>query len=301
MTRLIDLQAGAMKLKDVQLDRQLVSEIQSLLARAGLYQGAIDGLWGPGTHQGFAYFAQRINLPLMESTWFGWQSAQQLFTLAGLPVPNATPAPAIPPSTYPSGGNPGIAIPGHGAKPHRGISEYQFQQIASQIGISVAALKAIAHVEASGSGFLADGRPKILFERHIFSKETQGRFDTVAPDLSNKKAGGYQGGEKEYPRLYQAIALDRNAALRSASWGLAQVMGFNHKLAGYPRLDDFIAAMHSSEALQLQAMAQFLVSVNIVPHIQQKNWPKVAELYNGRDYRKNRYDEKLASAYDQFA
>jgi hypothetical protein len=35
-----------------------------------------------------------------------------------------------------------------------------------------------------------------------------------------------------YPRLAQAIAIDRPAALRSASWGLGQIMGFNHELAG---------------------------------------------------------------------
>ncbi len=35
------------------------------------------------------------------------------------------------------------------------------------------------------------GRPTILFERHIFSKRTEGAYDAKYPDISNKIAGGY--------------------------------------------------------------------------------------------------------------
>jgi hypothetical protein len=45
------------------------------------------------------------------------------------------------------------------------------------------------------------------------------------PDISNPKPGGYKGGAGEYSRLEAAMTLDKEAALKSASWGLAQVMG----------------------------------------------------------------------------
>ncbi|NJM92326.1 MAG: N-acetylmuramidase family protein [Rhodospirillaceae bacterium] len=70
-------------------------------------------------------------------------------------------------------------------------------------------------------------RPKILFERHIFHQRTNGKFDATHPDISHPKWGEYGKASAQYDRLGRAMALDRQAALESASWGLPQVMGFN--------------------------------------------------------------------------
>src|SRR5512135_2161018 len=95
-----------------------------------------------------------------------------------------------------------------------------FTASVNKLGIEPAALWSVVAVETSGCGFLADRRPKILFERHIFHKETASRFDAQAPDISNEDPGGYgASGANQYVRLAKAIALDRNAALHSASWG----------------------------------------------------------------------------------
>jgi N-acetylmuramidase len=73
-------------------------------------------------------------------------------------------------------------------------------------------------VETGGCRFLPDRRPVILFERHIFSRETNHTFDASNSDISNPHAGGYSaGGAAQYDRLQRALALDRKAALRSAS------------------------------------------------------------------------------------
>ena len=53
-----------------------------------------------------------------------------------------------------------------------------FQLAANALGCEVAAIKAVAEVEAAGVGFHASGEPKILFERHWFSRLTKGRYDT---------------------------------------------------------------------------------------------------------------------------
>ena len=59
-------------------------------------------------------------------------------------------------------------------------------------------LWAVLTVESRGFGFLADRRPKILFERHIFFRETAGRFAAAAalkpitwprPQLALRSAG----------------------------------------------------------------------------------------------------------------
>ena len=111
-------------------------------------------------------------------------------------------------------------------------------------------------VETSGCGFLPDRRPPILFERHIFHRLTGGRFDDG--DISDQAPGGYGPmGAAQYLRLSRAVALDRTAALQSASWGLGQVMGQNCAMAGYAEVAVMVAAMAASEDAQLTAMAAF--------------------------------------------
>ena len=39
---------------------------------------------------------------------------------------------------------------------------------ADRLDVPLASIKAVNEVESSGRGFLADGRPVILFERHVF-------------------------------------------------------------------------------------------------------------------------------------
>jgi N-acetylmuramidase len=48
------------------------------------------------------------------------------------------------------------------------IQESDYQAAAQSLGCEVAAVKAVAAVESAGHGFLPNGKPKILFEAHIF-------------------------------------------------------------------------------------------------------------------------------------
>jgi hypothetical protein len=99
----------------------------------------------------------------------------------------------------------------------------------------VAAVRAVLQVEALGRGFNLDGSPVTLFEGHKFSKFTGGRFDDTHPDISypvwTTRWYGHSW-QAEQDRLQRAMKLNRAMALSSASWGLAQLMGFNHGLAG---------------------------------------------------------------------
>jgi hypothetical protein len=184
--------------------------------------------------------------------------------------------------------------------PMRPISEQAYLEAAEDIGCDVAAVKAVAEVEARGNGFLSDGRPKILFERHKFRKYTRGQFNETHPSISGPP-GGYQGGAAEYGRLKQAIALDREAALLSASWGRFQIMGFNHEICGYPDVEDFVRAMVESEDRHLQAFIAFVEGNHLDRHLRNLDWAKFAKGYNGPDFRKNQYDTKMAAAYEKYA
>src|SRR5512145_2868604 len=48
------------------------------------------------------------------------------------------------------------------------LSEKDLKDLADELGIELAAVKAVNEVESSGRGFLTSGKPKILFEGHIF-------------------------------------------------------------------------------------------------------------------------------------
>jgi hypothetical protein len=181
--------------------------------------------------------------------------------------------------------------------PAKRFDDKAIEAAAKKLGCAVAAVRAVIDVESRG-GFLADTRPKILFERHYFCRLTKGKHDAKNPDISNKKWGGYKGGSAEYERLRRAIALDRDAALRSASWGAFQIMGDNCKLAGFKNVEEFVAAMVAGEPEQLDAFVNFVTNTNRDDELRRLDWVGFARGYNGPAYAVNKYDKKLAAAYE---
>src|SRR5438309_2351473 len=131
--------------------------------------------------------------------------------------------------------------------------------VADALSVKAPEIWALLTVETSGCGFLASRRPCILFERHIFHRLTDGEFDDG--DISDPTPGGYgPGGAAQYGRLARAIALDRNAALLSASWGIGQLMGENFASCGFDGIETMVGQISDSEDAQLQAVASFLKS-----------------------------------------
>jgi hypothetical protein len=174
------------------------------------------------------------------------------------------------------------------------LSSAGFDAVSAALQADACALWSLITVETRGFGFLPSRRPKILFERHIFHARTGGRFDAQAPDLSAPTAGGYSGGEQEYDRLQRAIALDRKAALESASWGLGQIMGFNATALGYADAETMITQFCDSEDAQLDGVRRFIANDRALhAALQSQDWNTVARQYNGPSYAKNEYNFKL--------
>jgi len=181
------------------------------------------------------------------------------------------------------------------------ITPEGFQRAAKELGVEVAVIKTVAEVESAGSGFTEDGNVRILFERHKFHHFTGGDYDQTHPDISNPKAGGYgPGGKHQYERFSEAFALDPDAAMKSASWGKFQIMGFNFKAAGFDSVGEFVDAMKTGEDAQLAAFVKVIKSWGLKDELRNHNWASFAKQYNGADYKINRYDEKLARAYEKF-
>lgn len=248
--------------------------IQQKLKAAGYYKGNLDGLWGNLSNQA-------LNTALQDAAL--WR-----------------------------------ALPEDPKQWSKSLTEADLQRVAAAYDLEVAHLQAIIKVESNGGwfedvrkeildldgpgGFL-DGEdlPKILFEAHHFSRLTGHIYDATHPKISSKYWNRtlYKGGQLEYVRLHTAMELNREAALKSTSWGLFQIMGFNHSVCGYDHVEDFVNDMKQSEFLQLNAAMKFIEAKNLLPVLRKHDWAKFAEVYNGSGYKANKYDTKLADAYKE--
>ncbi len=183
----------------------------------------------------------------------------------------------------------------------RALSRGGLDRAMRELGIGPAELWTLINVETRGAGYLSNRLPVILFERHIFRRQTGGRFDAVAPDLSNPRFGGYLGLEREYPRLVRAAELDNEAALRSASWGLGQVLGVNAENLEYLDVSAMVTLMRQSENDQLNGVIRFLLTENIAGFLRDHRWADFARRYNGPRFADNSYDVRMAAEYEKFA
>lgn len=184
--------------------------------------------------------------------------------------------------------------------PAKPLSTHELETIAGYLGIQVAVVNAVLKVEAAGKGFDSKGRPKMLFEPHVFwrelgkgSKRNQASLAGLA--YAKWKPNSYP--RNSYPRLEAAMAIDETAALRSASWGMGQVMGFNHEAVGFATPQEMVEAMTISEGAQLYAMARFIVANKLQRYLRNRDWDRFAEGYNGASYARHGYHTKLKNAY----
>ncbi len=201
----------------------------------------------------------------------------------------------------------------------RFLNEQDIIATAKRLDIEVAVLKAVNEVESRGRGFNVDGSVKILFEGHVFwdqlkkrgidpNKYVKGNESVLYPKWTKKF---YLGGKGEYNRLNQAINIFANApstvaaagaeaAYASASWGLFQIMGYHFKSLGYDDIISFVSDMKESEGKQLDIFANYIGVNNLQKFLKNKQWASFALRYNGAGYKENKYDEKLAKAYDKY-
>lgn len=183
------------------------------------------------------------------------------------------------------------------------LTHVNFETAAKRLNCEPAALKAVAEVEAPQGGFLPDGRPRILFEAHIFSKLTGHRFDDSHPEISSPKWNQklYKGSQGEWDRLSEAVTISRKAALMSASWGKFQILGRNYGECGFETIEEFVNAQKESEERQLEVFVDLILEWELDDELQRHDWAEFARIYNGKSYRANQYDVKLAAAYKKFA
>lgn len=155
---------------------------------------------------------------------------------------------------------------------------------AGELSVDPAALWAVCDVESNGRGFRSDGLVVMRFEHHIFRQRSGMGFDG--------------GGPNDYGTLLRACELNEAAGLESASYGLFQIMGFNHQACGCDSAREMVERMRASEAEQLRLLCSFIAHHQPILHaLQVHDWAGFASRYNGPGFAQNAYDTKLATAY----
>lgn len=179
-----------------------------------------------------------------------------------------------------------------------------FEACAKSLKIPVATLKGVVAVEAAGSGFDAKNRPKILFEPHVFYARLKGNKSKLNSAVRRGLAYARWGAqpyprtsEENYHRLIDAMQIDSDAALESASWGLAQIMGYNHASAGYASAEDMVTDFMKDEDNQLEAFCRLIDAWNLEDELQRRDAAGFALKYNGKGFKRNKYDQKLLAEW----
>lgn len=180
----------------------------------------------------------------------------------------------------------------------RPMSDQDIARVAHGLRVSEDRLHAVVDVESRGRGFDAKKRPIIQFEPHVFYRELANKpgIRKIAVDQGVAYQGFRPGSYTVQPfdKLSRAMALDWAPALRSTSWGLGQVMGFNHEVVGFSSVETMVEAACESEYAQLEMMAAFIRSRKAMHDaLISGDYDTFAHYYNGVGYKKNRYAERL--------
>ncbi len=196
-----------------------------------------------------------------------------------------------------------VLIPSH----IRRLTEDDYRAVAAELGIEVAAMKAVVDIEAGPShqGFHEAGKPIVNFDLSMFRRIAGRRgvnltkYATTHPEVfsrpSVKKYGSTQGVHQA--RLQAAWDIDSIVAAEATFWGMFQIGGFNWQKCGAESLDDFVKRMQRSEREQLELFASFIKSTGLVKHLQSHNWAAFARGYNGPSYASRGYHTRMAAAY----
>jgi hypothetical protein len=189
------------------------------------------------------------------------------------------------------------------------LTDADFQRAADELGHGVTPrhMKASKEVEAPRGAFDDKGRPSILYERHVFSRNTvpKGRFNATHPDLSALKGygrGGYGAFGAQYGKLQRAYALDPEAAFEACSWGAFQVLGENATALGYASARAMAVELAASEAAHLDSYVRFIRANNLADELGRcragdpDSCIPFVSAYNGSGFRAFSYHVKFADA-----
>lgn len=182
------------------------------------------------------------------------------------------------------------------------LTEADFRLVAEELGVEVAAMKAVVSIEAGAAmkGFWAPGVPVVNFDPSMYRL-----YGPKAPSKKgNKNAKVPEGlsgyALKEWRQLTNARHTNEQGADMGTFWGMFQIGGFNYRLCGCASVTEFVEKMSYSELEQLELFAHFIENTGMVKHLRAREWAKFARAYNGPSYARRGYHTRMANAYKKF-
>ena len=169
--------------------------------------------------------------------------------------------------------------------------------------IDTAALLAIISVETPGQGFDANtGKILIQFEPVWFKKQApyapSGLWSVNKVDVQSK----------EWLAFNDAFSKNPDAAMKSTSIGLGQIMGLHYQRLGYKTVGDMWDDAKKGIDRQIRQLVKFINTDNkLKVALMNQDWHTVATIYNGAGYKqlalkygRTPYDESMKYAYEKF-
>lgn len=196
------------------------------------------------------------------------------------------------------------------AERHGPLTEDDYREVAEELGIEVAAMKAVVEIEAGREhrGFWSEGKPLINFDLSVYRRMAArhnvnlSKYTSTHPLIfskpDTKRFGSQQAAVQA--RLDQAIDVDSVSAIEGTFWGMFQIGGFNWRQCGTDSPQEFLKLMSRSERDQLELFGEFITRTGLLPALKAKNWSAFARGYNGPSYAARGYHTRLARAYNKY-
>lgn len=184
----------------------------------------------------------------------------------------------------------------------RKLEKRDFANAANIVDCAPWNLKAFYQVESRGQAFDARGRLIMAYEPHVVDKETKGTLRSmrvpvlwknreIEVPLSYPKWRRNPKGMAEFHHydldhdskwqlLVSAYRL-HPAAIRGASYGAFQIMGYWSERLGYGSTINFIKDQYEGEKNQLAAAIRYLRMVDAFDDLRRGNWGALTRKYNG--------------------
>ena len=189
---------------------------------------------------------------------------------------------------------------------------------ALEIGVSPASSAAVIYVETSGQAFGEDGRMIIRFEPCVFydmwgidhPAEFSQYFLCDRPNDKFRQSPAQDFSElhgdhfREWTAFELARTLDEDAAMKSISMGLAQIMGFNYHAIGYSSANEMFNALSNSTRSQLDALFSALSyryesGRSCLDPLKAGDYVSFANCYNGEG-RDEEYGSNISQAAESY-
>lgn len=193
---------------------------------------------------------------------------------------------------------------------HGPLTDNDYAEVAAELGVEVAAMKAVVEIEAGRThqGFWAEGKPLINFDLSVYRrmasrhKINPDKYRASHPLIFSrpdvKRFGSQQAAVQA--RLDQAMSIDSVSAIEGTFWGMFQIGGFNWRQCGTESPQEFMRLMSRSERDQLALFGEFITRTGLLPALKEKNWSAFARGYNGPSYASRGYHTRLAKAYNKY-